>query len=248
MFRGLVRFSGRADRTDSLPALARAKLTPSEFIKYTDAIKRLSDLIRLMEERISLGLPENAIVPFRLLHLLLQAQCRTLQHINDENLNSVLAWDCGLGFPSLPSLVADAAKYAELVQLPETISLCINSFLGWTKFTEEKLRCVCNGRRGREVRVEVCFNHHLGYVEKGLLVHEFVGVRSDDAEHLSHHYGDQKRSSRQAADLMIIFDAKCVVAKVGDRMDVVSSSQESVTQFRVEEFRRRILSVLDQGL
>lgn len=219
--------------------LKETDLKPIEFFGYDDSISKLKNILEV-------GSYDNNIIT-----LLLKAQMKVLGYLNDQHVNCPVPWDKRTGLPSHPSMIADAQKYVKFFQCSAGFKSVLDSFLGWSLFAEEKLLCCCGGSllKPRNVSFDVMLNHALradriGY-DYFLVVKQLVGVRCNNKGHLKNHYNFGKMS-QVMDDLSMIFIVEAGFNLKSKQICCNHISSRMADQFNLEEFSRRIASVVGE--
>src|SRR3989344_787406 len=219
--------------------LKEIDLKPIEFLDYQESIVKLKDILTIY-------FPDSS--DSNIITLLLKAQMKVLEYLNDQHINCLVPWDKRTGLPSHPSMVADAQKYANFLRCSEGLKSLLNSFLGWSLFAEEKLLCCCGGSllKLRNVSFDVMLNHLLRVDQIGgdyfLIVKQLVGVRCGDKGHLKNHYNFGKMSQAMD-DLSMIFTAESGFNLKSGQIRYRFCSSQKADQFNFEEFSKRINAI-----
>lgn len=240
------------------------KLAPPKPIHYKEAIERLKKISEQLKQELN---KHNLydILASRAFSIFLDAEIKTLEYLNDENLNCFVPWDESIGLPSPPTMIADVKKYAEdkllicpprdfsgspfipgvtVVVKPRSIidhflySL-LNSFYGWTRLSEEIFpSCVCstNNLNGRKAELEIMMNHVMRLEDNALLIKELVGVRTDD-EHFEKHFKMQKPSARDP-NLYIVWICTNKISCSGGTVKIFPLSKESDDTFNAQKLEK----------
>ncbi len=210
---------------------------------WRDSILRLEETVGKFER----GLMEfagEAFLPFVSFFLLLSAQFKALESLNDEYLNCGLAWDERTGLPSHPSIIADGQTYRRLFKPDGILDAVLASFSGWILLSREQLFCCCGKKfrgplKDRNVEIDVLLNHILSFDdEKGFVVKQLVGIKCGDPEHLEHHY-DFKKQSRRDDGLYIIWLCENRLI-VNGKVEAALFSKEQAGQFNAPELYKRL--------
>lgn len=216
--------------------LEEIDLKPIEFLDYQESITRLKNIL------------EIDISSSNTVTLILKAQLKVLEYLNDKNFNCPVPWDKRTSLPSHPSMVADAQKYTKFFQCSEGLKSVLNSFLGWSLFAKEELLCCCGGSllKSRHVSFDVMLNHALRVDRIGadyfLVVKQLIGVRCGDRGHLKNHYNFGKMSQAMD-DLSMIFFAEAGFNLRSNKIDYKVIASQKADQFNFEEFSRRISAI-----
>lgn len=214
-------------------------LKPIKFLDYQESIARIKDILEI-------DMSGSSTVT-----LVLKAQMKVLEYLNDRHLNCPIPWDKRTGLPSHPSMVADAQKYTKFFQCSEGLKSLLDSFLGWSLFAKEELSCCCGGSllKPRNVSFDVMLNHALRVDQIGgdyfLVVKQLVGVRCSNRGHLKNHY-NFGQMSQVLDDLSMIFIAETGFGLKSGRIDYRFISSQKADQFNLEEFSRRINIVVGE--
>ncbi len=174
------------------PPIPQLDFTPPEFRDWRESIKRIAEIrksLRIaLDERLA---QKQEFIPAWALWLEMGAAIKTLESINSDALNCAVPWDKKTGFPSLPSMTADARKYGETLKNGhKPLALIIDSFCAWTPIFNGSAECCCGmpGFKYRKVEYEVVINHGLSAENGEVAVIQLVGIRTDDVEHLKTHF------------------------------------------------------------
>lgn len=217
--------------------LKETDLKPIEFLDYQQSIAKLKDILRV-------GFDTALTIPL----LILKAQLKVLEYLNDRHVNCPIPWDKRTGFPSHPSMVADAQKYLKFFQCSADLKSLLDSFLGWSLFAREELLCCCGGSllKPRNISFDVMLNHvlRIDYVDGNffLVIKQLVGVRCSNRGHLKNHYNFGKMS-QAIDDLSMIFISESGFNLKSGRINHKFISSQKADQFNLEEFSRRINAV-----
>lgn len=221
------------------PDFKETDLKLIEFLDYQESMTRIKDIF-------GVDMPSNSS-----LALLLKAQLKVLEYLNDQYLNCPTPWDKRTGLPSHPSMVADAQKYSKFSQCSEGLKSVLDSFFGWSLFAREELLCCCGGSllKPRKVSFDIMLNHALRVDQINndyfLVVKKLVGVRCSNKGHLKNHY-NFGRMSRVIDDLSMIFVAEDGFNLKSGQIDHGFISSQKADQFNFEEFSRRVASVTSE--
>lgn len=216
---------------------------------YDESIERLGGIIPKLGVKIDGIINDNHFLPFYSwlplvsFYLALQAQAKVLEYLNDKYLNYGLAWDEDTGFPSLPSLTADAGSYVRYFNPQGELRMLLESFCGWTLFAKEEMICCCGSRsfKRRKVALEIMLNHILEVKDSSVVVKQLLGVRTDDLKHLEHHYNFKKQSQR-IDNLYIIWLCRNRIKNNGN-LEVEYLGSEQAEQFNLLGFQNRVLEL-----
>lgn len=226
-------------RQEAIADLDENNLKPIEFLDYKKSIDKLKNILKI-------ELPGSDVIT-----LVLKAQAKVLEHLNDENFNCPVPWDKRTSLPSHPSMVTDAQKYAEFFKCSAGLKSVLDSLLGWSLFAKEELLCCCGGSllKPRDVSFDVVLNHALRIDRVGnnsfLVIKQFVGVRCNNRRHLKNHY-NFGRMSQVIDDLSIIFIAEAGFRLTLNGIDHRFISSQKADQFNLEEFSRRISAMIGE--
>ena len=189
-------------------------------------------------------MPFHHWLPFLAFYLALQAQAKTLEYLNDKHVNCGLAWDEDIGLPSLPSLIADVGSYIRYFNPQGGLHMLLESFCGWSLFEKEEISCCCGSRsfKLRKVALEIMFNHILEVQESSVVVKQFLGVRTDDLNHLEHHYNFKKQSQR-IDNLYMIWLCRNEVKNNGS-LEIEYLGSEQAEVFNLPGFQNRIMKLI----
>lgn len=219
-----------------------------EFLDYQKTIERIEEIITGLRLNAISKIDLNVYQDLSLLALktLLKAQIKVLGYINDSSLNCAVPWDKRTGFPSHPTMVADAQRYVDFFKPPEEVKAFLDSFLGWSQVAREEMRCCCGqGKKARTVILFIQLNHIVSVVnDEYLCLKQFVGVGSLDSAHLKHHY-DFGKPSQVADDLHIISVSEQGFRLVGKHIVTLNLNPgfQRADQLNLEEFFRRVKAV-----
>lgn len=209
-----------------------------EFVNYKEAARRLEGIGECFESGKLSRLTPDEWYPAFLLELLVSAQRDTLYRANDEHISCPVPWSAETGFPSHPTMIADAGQFAKLSDCPEFQKPLINSFVSWTLFSGETVSCCC-GRGLREIAAEIVLNNVLGAADGGLLIKQFIGIRSDDVNHLRGHYGESSRQSKASGNIWVVYEAESI-AETGGKTTVIKKNLSKYFNFE------RLVAVLKE--
>ncbi len=215
-------------------------LKPVQFLDWKEAIEKLEIIEQKMRRKIKGKSPE--ILPAIALCLALAAERKVLGYLNDDALNCRVPWDETTGFPSPPSMSADAAQYGDYFETTNTPQDAIlKSFSRWTLLVQEKTLCCCGKRNTNfeEVVIDAMLNHSVTIDENRLVVRQFFGVKSNNLKHMAHHYSAKTQSQRYK-DLIIIWDCENQIDC--RNFEISSSIKVRAEEFNVQEFQNRILT------
>lgn len=218
--------------------IKKIDLKPTEFLGYEDSIAKLKNILLI-------GSDNNIVT------LLLKAQVKVLEYLNDQHINCPVPWDKRTGLSSHPSMIADAQKYTKFFQCSDVLKSILDSFLGWSLFATEELLCCCGGSllKPRKVSFDVMLNHALRVDKIGadyfLIVKQLVGVRCSNRGHLKNHYNFGKMS-QVLDDLSMIFIDESGLSLKSGQIDCRFISSQKADQFNLEEFSRRITSIANE--
>lgn len=219
--------------------LKEVYLKPIEFLDYQESIARIKNILGVDMSG------SNTVT------LILKAQMKVLEYLNDNHLNCPVPWDKRTGLPSHPSMVADAGKYTKLFQCSDGLKSVLDSFLGWSLFAREELLCCCGGSllKPRNVSFDIMLNHALRVDQIGddyfLVVKQLVGVRCSNKWHLKNHY-NFGQMSQVLDDLSMIFVGEIGFCLKPYGIDHRFISSQKADQFNLEEFSRRINNVIKE--
>ncbi len=220
------------EKSNNCGLLRQIDFQPIEFLNYWESIKQIRGIIK----------------DSNILTLLLKAQAKVLDHLNDIYLNCPIPWDKRTSLPSHPSMIADAQKYTNFFQCSTGLKSVLDSFFGWSLFAEEELLCCCGGSllKPRLISLDVMLNHALRVdridADYFLIIKQLVGVRCGDNRHLKNHYNFGKMS-QMMDDLSMIFIAEVGFNLKSDQVGYKVVSSQKADQFNFEEFSRRINAV-----
>lgn len=177
--------------------------------------------------------------------LALYAQEEMIDSINDELIFSDVPWDGRINIPSVSSTVGDAISYAERLKDPKDnfLKALLLSFSGWTLLSTEKKKCACGKGELKEVPVNVLVNSSIQVDETHRFrVEFFVGVQSDDQDHLEQHYSFKEKSVRDN-DLIVIHNSQGVIC--GDNTTIFNDTFKQAEQFRADGMAKILNGLID---
>lgn len=151
-----------------------------------------------------------------------------------------IPWEKDTGFPSHPSLVADARHYCQTNNSDESTNLIVNSFAGWQMFWKKKVFCCCGkgrvGRLERFVPIEIVIHHpiHIDRESNCLTVKQLVGIKSADRDHIEKHY-NLRRESRVDKNISIVRTDSVKIALPG--FELIENDEECSDQFDADIFK-----------
>lgn len=221
-------------------------IEPPVFLTYKESLTKLEEIITLLHNAITHPPPmrrptaENALI---ILCAACIAQFHTIKKLNNETINCDVPWDQRTGFPVHSTIIADAQKFCELFHPPPCLETLLRSLSRWTTFSHEEFKCCCG--RGWKLRIlflEIMVNTFLDVTEKGLMIKQIVGIKSDDRKHLQEHY-NQKRGSHIFHDLVIVGEEASVVCVMDNKLSSHFLISWYSDQFDHEEFRKKVRSL-----
>lgn len=182
-------------------------------IKYNEALDKIKDLKnKLIGQLNNLSPSECSSGRFFWLELYILAICaqkEMITSINDGFIASDVPWDLGADIPSVSSTIGDAVSYAERLKDPKDhfLKALLLSFSGWTLLSTEKKECACSNGKLQDISVDVLINVALstktGEPSGRPIIAFFVGVQSDDPDHLERHYSFKDKSVRNEGLIII---------------------------------------------
>lgn len=130
-----------------------------------------------------------------LLQILFSAHILLVEEINKKPLSVKVPWDKATGFPSPPTLAADAGVFAQISNSSVTASYrprdwaLARSFGDWQHFCSEKMKCACgSGMRLKEIPIKVLTTTAVGKSGNRFCLKNLVGVMAEVQSHLKNHY------------------------------------------------------------
>ena len=220
----------------------------TEAISYKEALKRIKNLRdTLINKPVDKVDRSNSNCFWLTVYILaLYAQERMIGSMNDELIASDVPWEGKSNIPLISSTVGDAISYAERLKDPKDYFLkaLLLSFSGWTLLSTEKKECACGNGKLREIPVDVLVNTNIqANPEGGLNMEFFIGVQSDDQEHLERHYSFKKQSVRDNS-LIIIFSSGGIIFKDSYNVHRVQGRDSD----QAEQFRANRMAEILEGL
>lgn len=234
--------SFRNKESGKLKLLPGITSTNVEAISYKDALDRIGVLrSSLIKKLNSLHNNERSADQYLWLSsyiLAISAQELMIGSMNDDLIASDVPWDKEADIPLISSTVGDAMSYAERLKDPKDhfLKALLLSFSGWTLLSTEKKECACNKGKLQEVSVDVLVNTNMARTKSLIKIGFFVGVQSDDPNHLESHYSFKEKSVRSEG-LIIIHNSQGRMDKEG----YVSFDFNQAEQFR----SNRMVEILD---
>lgn len=215
-------------------------------IRYEEGLDRLKRLIELIQAKISSEnsklLTEN-IGFLKVLCLALEAEHELINYLNDENINSPLAWDIATGFPSHPTLIADVQKYTGVFKAEDSIlSATMRSFDHWENLAQEtSVRSSGVTSVLKNVRMTIKINHVLKTMNGWLNFKQLVGVESTDlSEKELLDYFDFRLPSKVIDGLIIILKREMSLRVQNDKLEIEKVSTEKAGLFNLGRFQQII--------
>ncbi len=229
-----------------------------KILGYSESLERIRNILGKFERKIrEMGNPKNhsdskwwqVFLPLVSFYLALRAQEKALEYLNDKHLNYGLAWDENIGFPSLPSLAADAGSYVKYLKPEGELKIILESFSGWASFSRQKTRCACGGNSFslRDVFLEIMINHVLAVQGESVLVKQLLGVKSDDASHLEHHYNNFKKKSERIDGLFMIWAVENEISAKEEAVEVRCMKANCADEFNFIGFGNKISKLTKGG-
>lgn len=184
-------------------------------IKYNEALDKIRTLKnKLIQEPKSYSETDRSngrLFWLDLYILALSAQEEMICSVNDGFIASDIPWDTGADIPSVSSTIGDAISYAERLKDPKDhfLKALLLSFSGWTLLSTEKKECACGKGRLEDLSVDVLVQTDLkidrGKKESGdhPAINFYIGVQSDDQDHLERHYSFKEKSVRHEGLIII---------------------------------------------
>ena len=217
-----------------------------EAIGYKEALRRISFLRDTLINKPTdlVNRSKGDYLWLTIYILILYAQEKMIDSINDELIASDIAWDSKTDIPLISSTAGDVISYAEKLKdiKDHFLRALFLSLSGWTLLSTEKKECACNGKL-REITVDVLVQTTLKKIETYLQVEFFVGVQSEDAGHLEHHYSFKKQSVRHD-NLIIIHSSAGRIFKDENNIYRVQCTDFS----QAEQFRDNKMTEILNGL
>ncbi|MDP3696781.1 MAG: hypothetical protein Q8R55_01990 [Candidatus Taylorbacteria bacterium] len=236
----------------SLPGIISGNTVQA--IKYGEALNKIRALKDgLIEKLNNLSQSERSGGVYFWLELYILALCAQeewIRSVNDGFIASDIPWDFGADVPSISSTIGDAVSYAERLNDPKDhfLKALLLSFSGWTLLSTEKKECACSKGKLQDISVDVLVQTDLkiSRQKKGEkdcpTVYFYIGVQSDDQDHLEHHYSFKEKSVRHEGLIIIHRSGGYRYGEKGD----ISSPQENFKQ--AEQFRANKMAELLEGL
>lgn len=226
-------------------------------IRYNEALDKIKTLKnRFIQELNSLGQAERSNGQFLwlcLYILALSAQEKMICSLNDGLIASDIPWDTGADIPSVSSTVGDAVSYAERLEDPKDhfLKALLLSFSGWTLLSTEKKECACSNGRLQDLSVDVLVQTDLK-ISRGRakeygdhpIVNFYIGVQSDDQDHLERHYSFKEKSVRHEG-LIIIHRSAGYRYGVDGNIYSPSNSHRQAEQFRAHKMAELLSGLIN---
>lgn len=172
------------------------------------------------------------------------AQAATLQKLNSRSLHAPVPWDQLTGFPSHPTLIADAVKYADFLEKNDPLRIILSSFREWTLFCKEKVQCK-HDSEAKIIDCEVLLNHTIARENNALAVKQLVCAKSDNKRHLERHYGSVKPTKAYGESTNIIWTASNkILASDEEQIKIESFGIETSNMFSEVEFGKRLIAAI----
>lgn len=182
-----------------------------EAISYKEALERIRKLRTFLVAELNKldrdSLSKGNFFWLSTYILALSAQEMMISSVNDGLIASDIPWDSQVNIPSTSATVGDATSYAERLSDPKDhfLKALLLSFSGWTLLSTEKKECACGKGKLQDISVDVLVNTALRVEPNSnqLSLAFFVGVQSDDQEHLKCHYSYKETRSRDEGLIII---------------------------------------------
>lgn len=228
--------------------IEKMDFTPPEFRDWRESIKRMTEIrAGLLSALRDKAEQKYEFLPSWALWLAFGAAVKTIETINSDHLNCAVPWDTKTGFPSLPSMTADARKYGEnLKNGHKPIALILDSFCAWTRISRGRSECCCAQPdfKFETVEYDVVINHGLSAKDGEVIVAQLVGIQTDDVDHLKTHFSSSasetcsnfQKFSRVLQNTNILWTAKNTLKLSGDTITIGESSIESAREFSRSDF------------
>ena len=124
-------------------------------------------------------------------------------------------------------------------------------FFEQSLFAQQKRECCCGGIK-RVAELDIMANVAMKVEDAGLTIKLLVGVRTDDHSHLE--YYSYKRESQVYDNMRMVFECHNRLRMYSDdRLSVeptllVYANNDSLHQFNIEGFDRRVRAMISQFL
>lgn len=223
-----------------------------EFKNYKESLEILADITDKLKE--ALGKESSLeFLPAWCFRAALRAEMLTLASVNGDLISSPLAWDEETGFPSHPSLAADAWSACNFLGgQNEKLKLLLRSFSGWTLFCGESIKCACGtpGFKRREVQYDIFVEHALSKENGGLLVKQMVAISSQDRKFLEKHFSWKTMSRAMNAAIVYLAQNRVSREKNGhiilEQLETESAQEFYDVSAGISDFRfgMRIMDII----
>ena len=221
--------SGFPDRGAVLKLSAVNEL---ELIEHQEAIRRITRITASLKAILIEKKNDPDFLPVWIWYLILIAQRRSLRRINDEVIYSPVSWNQSTGFPSHPSLIADAQIYAKFLKGSEFFKKILASLSDWTILSREKISCCCGkGWNSRIVEFNVLIRYLMKIEENSLFAQQLIGIQSGDLNHLSEHYPNFSVESVVVPYTRIVYVCENRIRRDDESIQVKLSRKEKADTF-----------------
>ncbi len=229
-------------------AVEKLDFAPPEFLDWRESIRRMAEIRASLKTALDeKSAQKREFIPAWALWLEMGAAIKTLETVNSDALNCAVPWNKKTGFPSLPSMVADARKYAETLKNGhKPLALILDSFCAWTPIFKGSVECCCGapGFKFRKVEYEVAINYGLSAENGEVAVIQLVGIKTDDIAHLKTHFSNAvleehsgfQKFSKVLANTNIIFTAENRLRLSGGAIAISQPFIESAREFSLTDF------------
>lgn len=196
---------------------------------------------RLRNIKNGLSYLADKYLPARAYTALLDVSVNGLMRQKNHLFYFPIPWDRNTGFPSHPSLVADAKHFCSLGNFGEAVNLIIGSFAGWQTFWKQKKFCSCGGKN-RYVDLEIVVHHpvKLDTDSRTIEIKGLAGIKSSDRPHIEKHY-KLRRESRVDKNISIV-RTEFIKLDIPSFV-VLERSEECSEQFDSDIFTREFAKV-----
>lgn len=116
----------------------------------------------------------------------------------------MVPWEHSTHLPSFPSLIADAQAFADAHPEIGIAGLIAHSFGEWTSLLHEEADCICGSHTPRKVPIDIMMRNIIKWnpEKTEFLLASYVGIRSQDKNHLRMHFEFSAEDYKKAGDFL----------------------------------------------
>jgi hypothetical protein len=170
--------------------------------------------------------------------VLLDAVIKGLNKKQNEMFYFPIPWEKDTGWPSHPSLVADAISYQA--------NLILDSFASWSVLKNQNIFCCCGKHRvfsrERFVPIEIVLHHSVVMERERRIIEikQLIGIKSKDQDHVESHY-DLRRNSKVDENISIIGGSFARIDM--QTFELLASGEQYSRQFAADIFKKLFIDL-----